>query len=115
MITGQTGYTSKEAAGHHYRTADAPDAAAAAPAAPAADADPPAEAVASPAIAICSASGWQGWEGNETKWIINMMIVLELAFLVSKQWQQQIRGFQAGQPGGCSGKQIIGSKYIQEL
>ena len=45
---------------------------------------------------------------------VNMMIVLELECLVSKQWQQQIRGFQPGQPGGCSWKKIIGSKYIQE-
>ncbi len=50
--------------------------------------------------------------------IVNMMIVLELECLVSKQWQQQIRriirGFQAGQPGGCSWEKIIGSKYKQE-
>ncbi len=45
--------------------------------------------------------------------IVNMMIVLELECLVSKQWQQQIRCFQAGQPGGRSWKKFIGSKYIQ--
>jgi hypothetical protein len=46
--------------------------------------------------------------------IVNMMIVLELECLVSKQWQEQIRGFLSGQPGGCNWKKIIGSKYIQE-
>ena len=39
-------------------------------------------------------------------------IVLELECLESEQWLQQIRSFQAGQPGGCSWKRIIGSKYV---
>ncbi len=46
--------------------------------------------------------------------IVNMMIVLELECLVSKQWQEQIRRFQPGQPAGSSCKKIFGNKYIQE-
>ena len=38
--------------------------------------------------------------------IVNMMIELELECLVSRQWQEQIRGFQPGQPAGCSWKKI---------
>ena len=41
-------------------------------------------------------------------------IVLELECLVSKQWQEQIRGFQPGQPAGCSWKKISGCRNIQE-
>ena len=46
--------------------------------------------------------------------LVCVMIVLELECLVSRQWQEQIRGFQPGQPGGCSWEKFIGSKYIQE-
>jgi hypothetical protein len=41
-------------------------------------------------------------------------IVLELECLVSRQWQEQIRGFQPGQPAGCSWKKISGCRNIQE-
>ena len=84
--------------------------AAAAPAAAAAAADPPAAAAAAappPHLKL-----WR--EGIEKQMIVNMIIVLELESLVSKQWQQQISGFQPGQSGGCSWKKFIGSKYIQE-
>jgi hypothetical protein len=47
--------------------------------------------------------------------IVNMMIVLELECLVSKQWQEQIRGFQPGQLAGsrpgCSWKKNL---WVQE-
>ena len=51
--------------------------------------------------------------------IVNMMIVLELRLecLVSKQWQQQIRRFQPGQPepgaGGCSWKKFIATVRVE--
>ncbi len=63
-----------------------------------------------------SRCGRQEREGSETQMIVNMMIVLELECLVSNQWQarEQIRGFQPGQPAGCSWKKIFGYKYIQE-
>jgi len=58
--------------------------------------------------------GRQEREGSENPMIVNMMIVLELECLVSKQWQEQIRGFQPGQPAGCSWKKISGCRNIQE-
>ena len=35
-------------------------------------------------------------------------MVLELECLESEQWQQQIRSFQAGQPGGAAGNESLG-------
>ena len=52
--------------------------------------------------------------GERNQMIVNMMIVLELECLVSRQWQGQIRGFQPGQPAGCSWKKIFGCRNIQE-
>ncbi len=48
--------------------------------------------------------------------IVNMMIVLELDCLVSKQWQQQIRGFQPGgwQPG-AAGKNSLGRSVYRNI
>ena len=39
-------------------------------------------------------------------------IVLELVCLVTEQWQQQIFSTRAGQPGGCSRKQISQPQYV---
>ncbi len=80
------------------------------PAAAAAAEDPPADKAASPVKEKSAKSG----RGAENQMIVSMMIVIELECLVSKQWQGQIRGFQPGQPAGCSLKKFIGSKYIQE-
>ena len=72
------------------------------------------------AVAVAAAAGRPGRcgrqerEGSETQMIVNMMIVLELECLVSRQWQEQIRGFQPGQPAGCSWKTISGCRNIQE-
>ncbi len=43
--------------------------------------------------------------------IVNMIIVLELECLVSKQWLQQMRGFQPGQPGSAARKNALGRVY----
>ena len=72
------------------------------------------------AVAVAAAAGRPGRcgrqerEGSETQRIVNMMIVLELECLVSRQWQEQIRGFQPGQPAGCSWKKFFGCRNIQE-
>ena len=72
------------------------------------------------AVAVAAAAGRPGRcgrqerEGSENPMIVNMMIVLELECLVSRQWQEQIRGFQPGQPAGCSWKKISGCRNIQE-
>ena len=56
--------------------------------------------------------GRQEREGSETQMIVNMMmIVLELECLVSRQWQEQFRGFQPGQPAGCSWKNLWVQEY----
>ncbi len=71
-------------------------------------------------MAVAAAAGRPGCcgrqerEGSENQMIVNMMIVLELECLVSRQWKEQICGFQPGQPAGSSWKKIFGWRYIQE-
>ncbi len=47
--------------------------------------------------------------------IVNMMIVHELECLVSRQWQEQIRVFQPGQPAGCSWKKFFGAGIYRNI